>query len=194
MSVNPFNLLNSGDEHERFEVSQNRAWEGGLVRHVMTRCGLGRHIRAFQAAHQQQFGFRDLTFAAFNTEFHTFPVFLGCSRLRHIPVSLHCFKGAILPLWFKTFLKLPFMPPYMELHNSFGESAKLKPIGLVFPRKGFQKGLVVHNGEFHMFVPPQSSVHVYHGGGRKPLDLIVQPFSSFLDHIYRHGHGWKFED
>jgi len=188
---NPFSILNEGSI-DAVREREAQEWESRLVLFTMTRAGLGDRKRDFVREHRDRTSQPFVSFRAFNEEFSTFPVWLGGDKLQGIP-PLHQYNKAVFPVWLKTFLRLPFIPAYEELHASLGKLANVKPVALVFPRKGFRQGLVVHNGDFHTFVPPQSSCHVYHGGGRKPVDLIVQPYAGFVDHIYRRGHGWKLD-
>jgi len=61
---------------------------------------------------------------------------------------------------------------------------------MVFPRKGFPDGLIVHNGQIEDFLPAHSGCHVYHGGPKHSLRLVVQPYRLLLDHL-REACGWE---
>lgn len=108
-----------------------------------------------------------------------FPMTFGYTRLPGRP-PLHRDPNAIHPLWLKAFLNLPFV----EIYNERYELAdKTRPFGLVFPRKGFGNGLVIHNGDVELFVPPVSCCHLFRGGKRHAMTLVVQPYITLIDCI-----------
>ena len=189
---NPFHILNARLRPDELTDQQKLRFESTKVESTMKRVGLGRQVRSLVNEAMRQFSHNFLTFNLFRQEFPTFPVSLTCHNLNGL--SLHSEAKAALPIWFKDFQHLPFMKFYAEAFESLGSLAQHKPVGMVFPRKGFPQGLIVHNGDVHEFVPPQGSCFVHLGGGKKSQGmLVVQPYVSFLDHIYRKGHGWKFE-
>jgi hypothetical protein len=194
---NPFNAMN--DRSTEFVAKeQQEAFEDTKVRHVMDRVGLVEEKKRLLRYVRRRYEAERLTFRVFNEVFSTFPVYLSCNRLGNVE-PLHKNPKAILPIWFKTFLHLPFMEAYEAAYDAW--PAKDRPFGMVFPRNGFKQGLIVHNGDLHQFVPPNASCHVYLGGSDKKrrkkqhhqIMLVVQPFTAFLDHIYNRGHGWKGE-
>ena len=117
------------------------------------------------------------TLALFNAMFPSFPVLLGYTSLPKLKVPLHQAAEAFHPVWFKTFMKLPFMKEYETAFDLAAAAASNKPVGLIFPRRGFQQGLIVHNGNFYTYVGDQCSCHVYK---TSKVILIVQPLQSFL--------------
>jgi hypothetical protein len=110
------------------------------------------------------------------------------------PHQLELRQDAILPKWFMEFSHLPFYDVYLAMHERVAEKADGRPVGLIFPRKGIRQGLIIHNGDMDTYVPEKTSCHLYRGGGRHPIVLVVQPYAGFLDHIYKNGHGWVPED
>jgi len=203
--TNPFHVLKN-QSPEAVRVDLDRRWLHARVRYTISRLGLGSFKRRLmrKAAELQDEAF--LNFKLFDEEFPTFPVLLGCTRLsvdhpklrrkkgeEEDPVDLkgviapgkqlHRDPRAFHPEWFKNFMRLPFMYWYQDLYEEWGGVDNPKPVGLVFPRKGFAQGLVVHNGGLDNFVGPNGSCHVYVGGGKKPMTLVVQPFQSMLDHV-----------
>ena len=106
--------------------------------------------------------------------------------------QLHRDPRAIHPMWFKSFLSLPFVKLYEERLEELYDAKQKKPFGMVFPRKGFAQGLILHNGNWDLFVPNQSSCHIFKGSKKKSMTLLVQPYSSFIDHV-RDGLGWIFQ-
>ena len=45
----------------------------------------------------------------------------------------------------------------------------------------------MHNGDWELFVPPQSSCHIFKGD---KMNLVVQGYSDFIDHV-RDGLAWS---
>lgn len=189
---NLFNKLKS-DQQELFRAEHAASWEHARVDCVMKRLKLAGHRKAVMRIVSEATGVSRLTFRAFSEFFPTFPMFLGADDLGHLPKPLHLLQEAILPAWFRNFRHLPFILPYEAFYDGLGEEAGLKPVGLVFPRRGFQQGLVVHNGPVDKFVPPRTPCFLY-AGGEKAMSLVVQPFIGLLDHIYARGRGWKPDD
>ena len=121
------------------------------------------------------------TFEAFNRVVE-FPMELFGEPLKEEP-PIHRDARAIHPLWFKAFVGLPFMRYYEERFSAFTMNNPERPLGMVFPRKVFSQGLIVHNGDWDLFVPPQSSCHIFKGGKKHSMNLIVQPYLGFIDHV-----------
>jgi len=193
VTPNPFSMLNQGGDREAFNLAQAIAWEDARVRHTLRRVGLVNYRKRLEKEADEETGSKRLTFERFNRKFPTFPALLGChSFVGETPI--HSRGECIHPRWFQAFMKLPFIEPYEELYDVLGDEVKLRPVvAMVFKRKRFDQGLVVHNGDVDRFVAPKSSCHLYRGGGvrKKTVNLVVQPYDNFLKYIYRDGHGWK---
>lgn len=191
---NPFNELNR-DNPTVVKHELRRAYEHAKVQFMLKQLGLSKRKRQLVEWIARNDEDTRLTFTAFNEVFSSFPVWVTGTNLGDLSDALHLHQKATLPNWFKTFTSLPFIKHYTEAYAAAGNLATEKPVGLVFPRKGFKQGLIVHNGDWQTFVPPKSSCHLYVGGGnRKQTVLLVQPFSTFLTHVYRNGRGWKPEE
>jgi len=118
------------------------------------------------------------TFATFNSRFPSFPVVLSANWLNG--VKLHNRADCVHPKWFQSFSRLPFFRPFVELVRVAEANREVRPQGMVFPRKGIMHGLIVHNADSQTYSEKCRSMHVYRGDG---IDLVVQPFSGFLDSI-----------
>jgi hypothetical protein len=193
---NPFHAL----KKQSFDLATyelDRGWEHARVRYALGRLGLGSYRKRLEKKARDLQGTDYLTFALLDEEFPTFPIRLTANRMattekkeggekKIVPAEpLHRNPKAFHPEWFKNFLALPFSKLYEEAFGSLGQVTQLKPIGMVFPRRGFPQGLVIHNGDVHDFLSPQSSCHLYVGGGKKPMTLVVQSFQSMLDCIHK---------
>jgi hypothetical protein len=152
-------------------------FESSIINHILTKCGLGRH-RSALLSESHSFGERLLTAAAFNDYFPQFPVLLGCSRLE---VHVHKDPASTEPSRFKQFHKVPFVDTYYSVVESMGDAASHAPVGLVFPRKGFRYGMIMHNDDSEqgwfeglcwVFKIPDSAAKLY-----------VQPLDQWLDAI-----------
>lgn len=179
---NPFSALSArGPDAVRHEL--DRRWEHARVEFVFNRFGFSKQKRKLTTLAIERKGDNLLTFALFHEMYPDFPMLLGANRLSHLSDPLHRSPKAFHPEWFKNFNKLPFMTGYREVFEQYGEITDIKPVGMMFPRKGFQQGLIVHNGDISTFVPGGSSCHVYFGDGENAVNLVVQPFVGWLDHL-----------
>ncbi len=177
--VNPLNPLLSKLGKYKQQDSQAKQWESKRVEWTLRRLGLEKQRKEMLAASEDKL----YAFQAFNTL--GFPIYLNAHpMIDEIPI--HRDPKAIHPMWFKSFFALKFVSVFVELFDGFVEK-KTKPMGVIFPRKGFAQGLIMHNGDWELFVPPQSSCHIYKGD---KMNLVVQSYSDFIDHV-RDGLAWN---
>lgn len=146
-------------------------------------------VRALRAEHRRRTGLAGLTFATFAMHHPGFPVRLAASRLDG--VKLHTDPRAVLPALFRDFARVPFVVAYDALvEQRAGDDDR--PLGLVFPRKGFRKGMIIHDGAGLDPAVSRGLVLTYQG--RDPRHrLFVQPYQTFLEGLYRKGRGWRPE-
>ena len=104
------------------------------------------------------------------------PIWLGASTLPRLGCPLHLSNRAVFPLWLGKFDKLPILPPFMALCR---EADPDIPVGLIFPRKGFQQGLILHSGG-QDYIASRGSAIVWRDNGR---ELIVQSLATFVAHL-----------
>lgn len=176
--VNPLNPLLG--KIERFENADSsiRQFESTRVEWTLRRLKLEAQRREIKE--QAVDGF--FTFEAFNRVVD-FPIHLVSESLKGEP-PIHRDQRSTHPMWFKGFLKLPFVQKFEELFEAYhARNPEGKPLGMVFPRKGFSQGLVIHNGDWNLYVPPKSSCHLYQGGSKNSMSLIVQPYMGLVDHV-----------
>ncbi len=96
--------------------------------------------------------------------------------------AIHRDSRCVHPAWFKNFGSLPFVTRYGEKLVEHKDPDT--PLGMVFPRKGFSQGMIIHNGDFERCVPPGSGCHIHLTGGGKSkasITLLVQPYLVFID-------------
>jgi|TARA_R110000751_G_scaffold47597_13_gene106518 hypothetical protein len=182
--INPLNPLFG--QIEKFEESHAQAskWESSRVEWTMRRLKLGDERK--QMMHESGYA-GNYTYEAFIRTVPSFPMDI-VAEPRRDELPLHRDAKAVHPMWFKSFRSLSFVSVYEE---RFGESSREeRPFGMVFPRKGFLQGLILHNGDWDLFIPPQSSCHLFKGGKKRSMNLIVQPYQGFIDHVYK-GLSWR---
>ena len=194
--TNPLNFANFGNsEHLREELAAGR--EHTLVGWVLKRIKQGHKQREMLSKAEEELGRTLLTFDMFNDAFPTFPIRLHFNGLCQLNPPLYKNPKSLFPCWFRDFKHLPIIHPYSALFAMTGHiNGVSKPLGMIFPRKGFQQGMILHNGgEYPRFVPTKSTCMIYHGS--HGVDLTVQPFLSFIDHIVSKtddGLAWEPED
>ena len=151
-------------------------WESARVEATVKRLKLGRNV----LPELRKNGNGELTFEGFNERFPDFPVILSGSSLPGVQ-TLHRNQKAIHPMWFKSFRNLPFIQFYEDELMRLPDLEGRRPLGMVFPRKGFREGLIVHSGDWEAFSADNSSCHLFKGKGG--FTLLVQPYAAFLDHV-----------
>lgn len=182
--INPLNPLLS--KIARFEQvdTHGKQWESSRVEWTLRRLKLdGKRKEILENG--LGLGY---TFEVFN-QVVNFPMYLFAEPLLNVS-PIHRDPRTIHPLWFKAFRGLPFVERYEERMEPLLTRYPDRPIGMVFPRKGFLQGLLIHNGDWDLLTPPQASCHVFKGGRKKAMNLIVQPYSGFVDHV-RDVLAWK---
>ena len=174
--VHPLNPLL--DKISRYKESGHRAlqWENNRVEWTLNRLGKKSVKKEILAGAGNNF----LSFDDFNNH-ADFPIKLFAEYLSDIP-PIHKNQKFIHPFWFKSFLRLPIVERYSDLFEKEVRNTD-KPIGMVFPRKGFLQGLIIHNGDFEIYLPNNASCHLYRGSKASQHVLVVQPYAGLVDHI-----------
>lgn len=183
-NVNPLNPLLGKIEKFQQADNQVRQWESSRVEWTLRRLKLESQRKEILAA---AIG-GQYTFSEFHRVVSDFPMHLTAEPLINAK-PLHRDPRAIHPMWFKSFRNLPIVKQYEERFEELYRTFQGKPFGMIFPRKGFAQGLILHNGDWDLFVPTQSSCHIFKGGKKHAMTLLVQPYSGFIDHV-REGLGW----
>lgn len=191
----PFDKMGRTEEyHERMAARSDAAFEEGKVNYLfavfkMNARLAGRRVRDREEADR---GRPDLTLRAFNDEFESFPLLLGASRLGGL--QLHLEQAAFIPALFKAFGRAPFVTAYERFYEAAEGRAGGRPVGLVFPRKGFKNGMVVYAADTLDAIPvgQREAVLVYTAGTKKHRQyVLVRSFQRTLEAIHAGGHGWR---
>ena len=185
-------LVGSQDYHERMAAMSNSSWEAGKVKYVLGVFKIPKQAREVADAAERQTGKPDLTFRAFEEVYPSFPIVLGASRLGG--VQLHLDQKAMIPALFKAFGAAPFMTAYEQFYETAAKRAGSRPVGLVFPRKGFKNGLVVYAADDPQILPfcEREAFFAYAGGSKKDRHwIIMRSFQKLLEAVHNGGHGWR---
>lgn len=97
-------------------------------------------------------------------------------------------KKSVHPLWFKSFRTIPFVRKFEErLEEYLENSDKSKPFGMIFPRKGFANGMIIHTGDWNVYVGCSSGCHLYKGSDTFGSNYVVQPYRWFITTMLKEG-------
>ena len=156
------------------------AWEHARVQFVIKSFKLQRFRKDLLSQAETLHGARHLTFRGFAEQFPSFPLRVVAENLGG-QVPLHKNSKAVLPYWFKSFTGLPFMDAYREAlreNTRFGW-----PVGMVFPRRGFQQGLIVANIDANL-IPIKVSCFMHRCKLHKEIQTFyVLPFHVLLKQV-----------
>jgi hypothetical protein len=173
MEGNPNNPLLAKFQSIDAHSVTSAAWEHARIMHLIQVTG----YKTLLSELKQIAATSTYTFDDFNQVCNDFPFVLFADTFKGQP-PIHRDNRSVHPMWFKSFTVLPLVKKYLEKHKSF--SGK-KPVGMVFPRKGFQQGLILHNGDPDKFVPSGSGCHLYKA--EDGSTMVVQSFTGFLNHL-----------
>lgn len=191
----PFSRLTAGQaHHDRMTARAGIAFEEGKVSYLLGVFKLnirkvGNELRQIEEAERGQ---PNLTFRAFHSAYPTFPLVLGTDRLAG--AALHLNPKAMIPSLFKEFSQAPFVTAYDAFYEKNAGRASGRPLGLVFPRKGFKQGMLIHAAETPTDLPlcAKESLLCYVGGTKKHRHwLVVRSFARVLEAVHNGGHGWR---
>jgi hypothetical protein len=177
--------------HKRSADLAEIRYEEARVGFLLKRLKCSKLERELRRRQEQESGEYRLAFRQFHDEFPTFPILLGASTLGG--VKLHLDASALLPNLFKAFMAAPFVDAYDEFYERVESLADGRAVGLVFPRKGFSQGLVIHNEGLEA-VAYHGLTLLYANGSHKKNQqhqLFVRPFQTLIEAIHRDGHGWR---
>jgi hypothetical protein len=173
---NPFSPLRPSFERYNTHEAKAERWEVARLQWLMQRLALQYELKELKRQNDGKALFRD-----FNAQFTTFPFHLVSEALTDLP-PIDTDPKSFHPLWFTSFASMPFIKKYEQRLVEWREGEDKRPLAMVFPRRGFAQGLVLHSGGFE-YVPPNAGVHVYRVGGARGFLLIVQPFAGLIDHV-----------
>lgn len=185
-------LLRRRQQAEGFLQHKQIAGEERQVLFLLNRLGMPRQKWRLLRTAEARTGQKRLTLDLFNEAFPSFPLLLAYSQ--EAGERLHQKKDATLPALFTRFQSFPPVKFYEDWFERVERDANGRAIGLLFPRKGIQRGLILHNGEGLEGLWLHGMVATYTGGNRKhPYRLYLQAFAPLVEAIHNKGHGWKPE-
>jgi len=186
----PFGDMQKGrDKKAEWNLSEARRFEEGKVQFLLKRFGVTNKKWDMLRKSRDLVGENLLTVSLFNEMFPTFPIVLGCSRLGG--VKLHTDLRCTTPALFRRFQDAPWVEAYEEFYEQVSGQALDRTIGLIFPRKGVQQGLLIHNGGLDAYWVRGLRWTYFGGTKEKPQLLYVQPFAPLVGAIHNNGHGWR---
>jgi hypothetical protein len=214
-------MMSQTDPNDRL-VWAARKYEDRLVRRTMDRLKLSDYRRQMAREARDQTGESWLTFHRFNQKFTSFPFALCCHRLLGVPLAntsgpttlenesdldaalsaqnktpsdyaVHKDPRSAEPQRFKSFQAVPFVLAYLQQFRQMESERDMRSVGMIFPRKGFQLGMIIHNDEGERYWT-RGLCWVYKGRVLgQDRKFYVQPYSALLEGIYNKGRGWKPE-
>jgi len=181
-------------------------FEAERLKWLLQRFGLKKRMHQVIRRYHADTGRSELRFEAFNEVFPTFPFLIGCTKLQGVPmpgrvsksgqqkvtpVDYHIYldPASTEPARFKNFTKVPFVGAYKDFYAASAGRANGRKVALIFPRKGFLHGMVMHNDSSEQFWTEGLS-WVYKVPGTENR-LYVQPLSALVEAIYEGGRGWR---
>ncbi len=171
-----------GVDFDELEALAEVKYEDGIVNGLFIRYNLDRNIKyAMLHRHEREFGYKQLTLAAFHEEFPEFPMFLFARKFPKIR------KDTPVHRLFSDFARRKFTKEYLELADEVPDEWG-GPVGLVFfwpyikvakMTKG--QGLVLHDWEFAPEVPGVTLTWI--SQDKKPIRLTLEPLQILLKRI-----------
>lgn len=187
-------VTRSSDYAARMTALADVAFEEGKVTYLLKAFKL--HVRnasrVLREAQENATGTPNLTLSAFNSVFPSFPMYLGASRLGGI--QLHLENSAMIPAMFKTFGATPFVSAFDAFYEVSEDRSGGRPVGMVFPRKGFKNGLIIYATDDLKVLPfgEREGYFAYVSGKKKAQQwLLVRSFQKTIEAIHNGGHGWR---
>lgn len=178
-----------------------RKWEHAITNHLMNKLGLNKRLKSLRKLNEELGHEHLLTQEAFRAMFPTFPIRFETSRLRGIEIPDVDSRTQVdyrvercgrfwEPNRFKSFNRVPVVGLYNLLLSELPEDiVSCLPVGLVFPRKGFTHGMVIHNDDSEKFWT-HGSAWVFKGTKAHPKKQYMQPFIDVVKAIKEEA-GWQ---
>ena len=183
---NPFNMLAFPTRNDS-EYYKSLMWEHDRVNFVLRRLKLDKLTPILISRAKRATGDKRLAFGIFNELFEDFPLFLTCDNLSHLPNPWHLLPSAVFLSWFKSFRTVPIVKAFKGKLECY--PSETRPIGMIFPRKGFEQGMIIHDGPIEKLVPPNTGYFAYTGKkGKQYNTLVVQQLAPMLDWVAK---TWK---
>lgn len=190
MSEHPFDRFASRhtQSSDNMRAMAESSHEASRVNHILKVANVNATnvSRKMMKWNQAETGQYALTFRAFHEYYPSFPLLLGASRLES---KLHLDPNAMLPALFKKFQKAPFMAEYLDLRRLKYGSEQGRTVGLIVPRKGMPKGLIIHGAGIEG-IPYQGLTMTFTADDCEPV--YVRSFADLVSAICRPG-GWEPE-
>ncbi len=199
---NRFNQMHSGGANRAARAADEAlTFEQERLRFLLGKLKLKYAQKDIAKDWENHCGRYELRFAAFNNRFPTFPFLLGANTLRDLALpygkarrtpfdyAVHTDPYSTEPSRFKQFQWVPYVVAYKEFYELVAAKAETRKIAMVFPRKGFLHGMVIHNDDTEQYwTHGLCQVYKFPDRGTK---LFMLPFQNLIEGVYSNGHGWR---
>lgn len=188
MTPNPYDRLNTSDFKALAAEAQERSFETSVVDYMLKAFNMSAYRKQMKELHD----FEYLSFSAFE-QVCRFPFKLWTNGLTDLK-PIYRDSKSVHPLWFKSFRKIPFVMLFEQrLEELLEEDSGFSAFGMIFPRKGFRNGMIIHTGHWEEYVGYSSGCHVYKGKEDLGINYVVQPYQAFITNIAKQNL-WSPED
>lgn len=217
--MNRFDELNASADSSWQRETEDLQFEDRRVDYLMRQFGLQRQALQMRRQRKDQGNVGSLTFDLFEGRFPDFPFRFFAHRLVGVPLAtsetamiddqgrpqdeydeegvrrtpynyqIHRDALSAEPARFKNFTRVPFVVAYLQRLEELGDD--IRPTGMVFPRKGFAQGMVIHNDEDERYWS-EGLCQVYKGQVLgENTRLYVQPFRHLIAELRDGDAAWR---
>lgn len=208
MTASPGWFDQFGKNPDERVAHEERSFERDRVAFVMKTLGMGpKKVNDLRTRGRELTGASDLYFDCFNAMFPNFPIVLGASTLRLLPLpyktrgdktkttsadyEVHRDYHSLEPMRYKRFEEVPFVVAFGNLSDRVQAEATGRPVGLVFPRRGVPHGLIVHDDADHRYWTQGFAQVFKYTIEDVNYQMIVQRFSDVIKAIAAEPGEWQ---
>lgn len=176
VNKNLFDKLTEGaDLSVEFDSEKEIRWEENTVKLVLKSFGLQKVAPRIAKLNEEMTGYPNVTAAAFHEMFPDFPIYFGTAYI----TGLHANPKCMMPQLMNNFSNTPVIGLFEEFLKEVPEDQRERCLGLVFPRRGYTRGMIIHTG--HGFWRRNVLRLVYdYGTPKKKERLVLEPFQSLI--------------
>ena len=179
------NLFDDVFRGDNLEISRDEEkelrWEESTVKHILGRFNIRPMERILRKAHADRFERPLLRAELFHEFLADFPIYFGTRYMR----GLHRDNACMMPNVINNFSRTPIVKAMEGFLDSVPADLQDGCVGVVFPRRGYQRGMIIHTG--HGFWRPNVARLVYdYGKPSRKKRLVVEPFGELVKWIAKH--------
>ena len=156
-------------------------WEEATVKHILGRFNIRPMEKVLRTEHANRLERALLRAELFHEYFPDFPIYFGTRYM----LGLHRNNACMMPNVINNFSRTPIVKAFEDFIESTPDDRMEGCVGVVFPRRGYQRGMIIHTG--HGFWRPNVARLVYdYGKPNSKKRLVVEPFGELIKWIARH--------